>query len=81
MTAESSVRASLDRLTKTDGALKSFISVFADDAKGGATAQARVIDTGSNGSSKALAGVPVALKDNLCLSWGKTTCASNILRN
>jgi aspartyl-tRNA(Asn)/glutamyl-tRNA(Gln) amidotransferase subunit A len=28
-----------------------------------------------------LAGVPVGLKDNLCTSYGKTTCASKILAN
>lgn len=61
--------------------MKSFISVFDGDAANGAKSQARAIDSDGSGTNKLLAGVPVALKDNLCLSWGKTTCASNILRN
>ena len=28
-----------------------------------------------------LAGVPIAIKDNICISHGKTTCASKILGN
>ena len=28
-----------------------------------------------------LAGVPLAIKDNMCTTFGKTTCSSNILKN
>ena len=74
-TAAPRVRDSLDRLSRFDSRMKAFTQVFEQRAKEDAAA----IDSKQHRGP--LAGVPVALKDNLCLSWGKTTCASNMLRN
>ena len=71
-------RAALDRINTLQPALNAFIEVFADEAR------ARAADLDAQRATGAplgpLAGIPVALKDNLCLAWGHTTCASRILK-
>ena len=68
-------RAALDRIQQHDGRIHAFNSVDADRA----LVRARAVDDGQ--VTGALAGVPVALKDNICTSWGKTTCSSKMLEN
>ncbi len=75
-TARDRVAASLKRAGEVDPKIHAFTETFADRALAAAEQQP---ETGA--AARALAGVPIALKDNLCLSRGKTTCASNILRN
>lgn len=71
--------ASLDRADALNPRLNALTEVFHDHAR----ARARQIDAivASGQSLPPLAGVPVVLKDNICLSWGKTTCASRMLEN
>ena len=68
-------RRCLDRIDKLDGRLNAFVSTFADRAM----EQARDADEGRR--TGPLAGVPVAIKDNLCTTFGRTTCASRMLEN
>lgn len=65
----------LERIQGIDPSIGAFLSVAADHA----LAQARQVDSGQRGGP--LAGVPIALKDNLCTSFGTTTCASKMLAN
>jgi aspartyl-tRNA(Asn)/glutamyl-tRNA(Gln) amidotransferase subunit A len=70
-------RAYLARIERFDRALGGYLHVDAD----GALAQAAAVDAArARGESLgALAGVPIALKDNLCARGMPTTCASRIL--
>jgi len=81
--AESLVRSALDRLAAAAG-LNAFIDTFPDAALDRAREIDRDLAAGNNRGP--LAGVPVAIKDNMCLEWGqgvggRTTCASRILEN
>src|SRR3954463_15310836 len=69
------VRQALDRIEKLDGQIGAFNSV--DAAR--ALERAKAVDDGRQGGE--LAGVPIAVKDNLCTSWGTTTCSSKMLAN
>ncbi len=73
------VEAYLHQIEKTDATLHAFLRVVAPEAKARAEAVQRQIDNGEPLSP--LAGVPVALKDNLSTKGIPTTCASNILGN
>ena len=68
-------RAALDRIGAVDGALHAFLRVDAEAALG----RAAEIDADADLRRKPLAGVPVALKDNLCTRGLATTAASRVL--
>ncbi len=68
-------RFSLDRIERLNGVLNAFNSVTAEIA----LEQAAAVDAGER--TGPLAGVPIALKDNLCTTFGTTTCSSRMLAN
>src|SRR4051812_25221467 len=68
-------KQAIARIEKLNPSLKAFNSVYPEEA----LAQARAVDEGK--VSGPLAGVPIALKDNLCTSFGTTTCSSRMLEN
>ena len=76
LSAEEVTRSSLERVERASG-LNAFLFVDAE----GAVAQARTIDEKRRAGRPLgpLAGVPVALKDNLVTRGAPTTCASRIL--
>lgn len=73
------VQASLDRIGAVDGSLNSFVTVDGERVLAQADEVQRGIDDGSLAGP--LAGVPVAVKDNICTQGLLTTCSSKILYN
>jgi aspartyl-tRNA(Asn)/glutamyl-tRNA(Gln) amidotransferase subunit A len=79
--AERSARALVDealaRVADGDDRVRAFVSVLDEPARARADAIDRAVADGQDPGP--LAGVPVALKDNLCTRGVATTCASRIL--
>lgn len=69
--------AALQRIDETDGEIRAFLTVTADEA----LARAKQLDHLPEGDLPLLYGIPGALKDNMCTAGVKTTCASRILAN
>lgn len=75
--SEDVVRACLDRIDRYDPFVHAFLSYDADRA----IRRAQDIDAArARGETLGpLAGVPLAVKDNMCTTFGATTCGSQIL--
>ena len=67
------------QIEKYDGPIGAFLNTFKQDA----LQKAKEIDAkiAKRQNIGALAGVPIAIKDNMCTTFGTTTCASKILEN
>ncbi|MEG1875168.1 MAG: Asp-tRNA(Asn)/Glu-tRNA(Gln) amidotransferase subunit GatA [Angelakisella sp.] len=72
-------QSALDRIAETDGAVGAYLTVTADAALKNAAAVDKKIATGETISP--LAGIPVAVKDNICTQDITTTCASKMLEH
>lgn len=68
----------LDNIKKYDDKLECYITVTEDIAMAQAEKAQAVID---KGEAKALTGIPMAIKDNICTEGVRTTCSSKILEN
>lgn len=77
LTVADAVRAQLEAIEKTDGKINAYISVCGEEAMRRAEEVQAKIDSGE--LTGPLAGVPIAIKDNICMAGIKTTCASKIL--
>src|SRR5580698_4103288 len=67
----------LARVEAHDGDIHAFLSLLPDEARAAADAVDATVAAGNDPGP--LAGVPVALKDNLCTRGAVTTCGSRIL--
>jgi aspartyl-tRNA(Asn)/glutamyl-tRNA(Gln) amidotransferase subunit A len=72
-------RVVFERIRKFEPAIVAYLSTFEDRALEAAADVDRRIAAGKPVGP--LAGVPVAVKDNMCTTFGATTCASKILEN
>ncbi len=73
------VKAFLDKIKNEDEKIKSYITVCEDDALIQAEKVQAMYDCGEKLGN--LAGIPIAIKDNICTKGIKTTCASKMLEN
>lgn len=92
LSAKDVVRESLATIERLNPSINAFVETFADRALVRASEIDEVVQAGK-ASKLALAGVPIAVKDNICVGpdlehkgdrrgfGGRTTCASHILRN
>ena len=78
ISAEDFVAKTLERIKNVDDALHAFLSVNED-----AITQAREIDKKVKSGKKVgdCFGMPISIKDNICIKDSKTTCASKMLEN
>ncbi len=77
--ARDAVDACLERIEKHDGDLGAFLHLDPEGARATADAVDKRVAAGEEAG--ALAGVPVAVKDNLCIAGQPATCASRMLKN
>ena len=79
ISAQELVQASIDRIEKLDKTLGSFNSLTVESA----LKTAKEVDEkiAKNEEIPLLAGIPLALKDNMCAVGTKTSCSSKILEN
>ena len=73
------VKASLDQIEKVEEKVHSFVTIDREGALARAEEVQKLIDDGT--LTGPLAGVPVAIKDNMCTKDMLTTCSSKILGN
>jgi len=72
-------KAVFERIRKLEPTIGAYISTYENEAQKAASDVDRRVAAGEPVGP--LAGVPVAVKDNMCTTFGATTCASKILEN
>ncbi len=78
VTAEELVVEFLGRIDRVDGKINAFVTVDREGALSGARSADKARRAGE--AQSRLAGIPVAVKDNMCTRGIETTCSSKMLR-
>ena len=73
------VKTVFEQIEKQDSEVHAYLDAYKEEAYKRAEEVQKGIEDGTYTSP--LAGVPIAIKDNICINGKKTTCASKILEN
>ena len=79
ITSEEITKSYFDRIKEKDGQVKAYVSTMEEQAM----AKAKQIDSDRK-AGKSLgkfAGIPIGIKDNMCITGTRTTCSSKMLEN
>lgn len=79
--AEEIAKSTLDRIDLKDRELHAFLEMTSDAAMEAARRADAAISDGSFTSTRGVAGIPIAYKDNMNLTGTHTTCSSNMLQS
>ena len=79
VSAVEAAKEALGQIKKLDGSLNCFVTVEEDSVLKKAEEVQKKIDAGELAGP--LAGVPAAIKDNMCTEGVRTTCSSRMLEN
>jgi aspartyl-tRNA(Asn)/glutamyl-tRNA(Gln) amidotransferase subunit A len=79
VSAREAMQACLDRIRRVDGTIRAFLSYDADDALAQADAADKLLAGGATHTERPLLGVPIAVKDVLCVRGQPCNCGSKIL--
>ena len=79
ISVKEATQAYLDQIEKVEADVHSYVTIDKEGALKRAEEVQKLIDDGTLQSP--LAGVPVAIKDNMCTKGTRTTCSSKILEN
>jgi len=79
ITSEEIVKSYFSRIKEKDEKVKAYVTTLENDA----IEKARKIDEDRKSGKKLpkYAGIPIAIKDNMCIAGIKTTCSSKMLEN
>ncbi|MCI1580819.1 MAG: Asp-tRNA(Asn)/Glu-tRNA(Gln) amidotransferase subunit GatA [Clostridium beijerinckii] len=79
LTSEALVQSYIEEITKNEGTINAFLTLTCEEA----LAKAKEIDAKvkAGESLGRLAGIPIAIKDNICTEGVNTTCASKMLED
>lgn len=79
LTSEALVQSYIEEITKNEGTINAFLTLTCEEA----LAKAKEIDSKvkAGESLGRLAGIPIAIKDNICTEGVNTTCASKMLED
>lgn len=78
-TSEEITKSYFDRIKEKDGQVKAYVSTMEEQA----IAKAKQIDSDRKAGKKLskFAGIPIGIKDNMCITGTCTTCSSKMLEN
>ena len=79
ITSEELVKSYFDRIKEKDGSVKAYVSTLEEQA----ISKAKDVDSRRKAGEKLgkFAGIPIGIKDNMCIKDTKTTCSSKMLEN